>query len=196
MLAPSNPAPHITARLLCWIGQATLLVILSSPVFAQGPAKPADLVKAEAHLSVDRLPAGSKCQILIRLTIDPKWHIGANPKANEDDIPTEVEWKSKHGTKLVQVKYPVGKKYTPEGGDTQRIYDGKDGKVDIRGVLEIPASAAETGEETVEILVNYQACDDSICHRPTTVKLVAKLPVAKPGEPVKQINEKHFAPPK
>jgi uncharacterized protein len=160
-------------------------------VFAQGKTDK-DLVKAEAHLSVDRLPAGDKCQILIRLTIQPEWHIGANPPLDENGYPTKIEWKGKQGTKLTQIKYPTGKKFTQEEGLAQLVYDGK---VDIRGTLEIPASAGGTNED-VEIIVHYQACNDKICRIPATVKLSAKLPVADTGEAVKQINEKLFAPPK
>lgn len=176
---------------LCLVGLLTVFV-QSPDVFAQGKPTEKDLVKAEAHLSVDKLPAGDKCQILIRLTIQTDWHIGANPALDETGYPTKVEWKSKQGTKLTQVKYPPGKKFTPDEGTVQSVYDGK---VDIRGTLEVPASAAGMGEE-VEIVVHYQACNDKICRIPTTVKLAAKLPVAKDGEAVKPQNEKLFAPPK
>lgn len=178
-------------------GRCLMLVALVSPLgLAYGQGKPADkdkdLVKAEAHLSVDRLPAGDKCQILIRLTIQPEWHIGANPALDETGYATKVEWKAKLGTKLTQLKYPPGKKFTPEEGTVQLVYDGK---TDIRGTLEIPASAGGMNEE-VEIIVHYQACNDKICRIPTTARLVAKLPVARPGDAVKPQNEPLFAPPK
>lgn len=152
---------------------------------------PKDLVKAEAHLSTERLPAGDKCQILIRLTIHEGWHTYANPPKSEEDIPTEIEFKGKLGTKLTKLKYPVGAKYDPmDGVDTKLVYDGR---VDIRGVLEVPASASGENEE-MEITVKFQACDDSRCLRPDVVKLKGKLPVSKLGEPVKLVNEKLFPP--
>ncbi len=152
---------------------------------------PKDLVKAEAHLSTERLPAGDKCQILIRLTIHEGWHTYANPPKSEEDIPTEVEFKGKLGTKLVKIKYPVGAKYDPMDGEPPKlVYDGR---VDIRGVLEVPASASGENEE-MEITVKFQACDDSRCLRPDVVKLKGKLPVSKLGEPVKLVNEKLFPP--
>lgn len=176
-----------------WTAVAMLMMPVCSltMVHAENKVSDKELVKAEAHLSVDRLPAGDKCQILIRLTIQPEWHIGANPPLNKEDVVTKVEWKGKLGSKLAQVKYPTGKKFTPETGTAQLVYDGK---VDIKGTLEIPAEAGGQNEE-MEIIVHYQACNDKICRIPTTVKLAAKLPVAKSGEPVKQINEKLFAPP-
>ena len=186
----SCPAAFVAGRCLL------LAAVLSSCGLAYGQAKPTekdkDLVKAEAHLSVDRLPAGDKCQILIRLSIQPDWHIGANPPLDETGYPTKVEWKAKQGTKLTQVKYPPGKKFTPEEGTVQLVYDGK---TDIRATLDVPASAGGMNEE-VEIIVHYQACNDKICKIPTTARLVAKLPVARPGDTVKPQNEPLFAPPK
>ncbi len=180
-----------------WIVRSFAIAAMAAAVLpltlvsAENKPSDKDLVKAEAHLSVDRLPAGDKCQILIRLTVQPEWHIGANPPLNEEDFVTKVEWKGKLGSKLTQVKYPTGKKFVPKGSAPQLVYDGK---VDIRGTLEIPANAGGSDEE-MEIVVHYQACNDMICRIPTTVKLAAKLPVAKQGETVKPINEKLFAPP-
>jgi DsbC/DsbD-like thiol-disulfide interchange protein len=153
------------------------------------PKKEEQQVKIEAHLSVDRLPAGGKCQILIRLTVQPGWHIHANPASSDELVATEVEFKGKQGTKLTNVKYPKGKSIKLENLDAP--ISAYEGKADIRGVLEIPSSAAGQAEE-MEITVKYQACNDEKCLFPTKVKLTGKLPVAKAGEAVKSQNEKLF----
>jgi len=155
------------------------------------PKKKEDQVKIEAHLSVDRLPAGDKCQILIRLTVQPGWHINANPPNPKEFVPTEAEFKGKLGTKLTNVKYPKGKPLEMKDLDTP--VSAYEGKVDIRGVLEVPESAAGQTEE-MEITVRYQACNEERCLIPTKVKLTGKLPVAKVGEGVKSQNEKLFPP--
>lgn len=194
MLAQPVESPCHSVCWKRWPGKIAFVLAVWPLALVHGENKPTekDLVKAEAHLSVDRLPAGDKCQILIRLTVQPEWHIRANtPQNKEEENKTEIEFKGKLGSKLIEVKYPTGKKFTPKGEPTQLVYDGK---VDIRGTLEIPANAAGSSEE-VEIIVRYQACNETICRIPTTVKLAAKLPVAKQGEAVKQINEKLFATP-
>ncbi|MBI1347542.1 hypothetical protein GC163_14780 [bacterium] len=150
-----------------------------------------DKVTAEAHLSVDKLPPGSECKILIRLSIQEGWHINANPAAPEGFIATEVAFKGKHGTQLGQLQYPKGKPIRMQDFDEPvSVYDGK---VNIFGVLKVPESAAGQAEE-MEIVVKYQACDDQKCLIPTSVKLSGKLPVAKTGETVRSINEKLFKP--
>ncbi len=183
------------ARLLHGIALLVALALAASTVPSHAENKPApppkDLVKAEAHLSTDRLPAGDKCQILIRLTIHEGWHTYANPAKSEEDIPTEVEFKGKLGTKLTKLKYPAGAKFDAMDGEPPKlVYDGR---IDIRGILEVPASASGESEE-MEITVKFQACDDTRCLRPDVVKLKGKLPVSRTGEPVKLVNEKLFPP--
>jgi DsbC/DsbD-like thiol-disulfide interchange protein len=146
-------------------------------------------VKPEVHLSVDRLPAGRTCQILIRLTVQPGWHVNANP-ASADTKPTEVALKSTAGTRLTAIKYPKGKLSRPSYADEPvSVYEGR---VDIFGVLAVPESAGGKTDD-IEIAITYQACNDTECLLPKTQKLVAKLPVAAPGEAVKAINQKLFS---
>ncbi len=158
---------------------------------AAGVPKKDDKVKAEAHLSTDKLAPGQECRILIRLNVAPGWHINSNPAKPEGFVATEISFKGKLGTLLKDIKYPVGKSMRMQDQDEPvSVYDGK---VDVFGKLVIPAEAAGMTEE-MEIVVSYQACDDTRCLRPTTVKLSGKLPVAKSGESVRSINEKLFKP--
>ena len=179
-----------------WAFLGTLAAVWTASVWGQSGTpsdakkKKDEKVQIRADLSVDKLPAGDKCQINIRLTIEPGWHINAVPNS-PNTYKTQVEFKGKLGTKLGDLKFPKGKPlHLMDLEEPVSVYDGK---VDIRGVLEIPAAAAGQTED-MEIAVKYQACNDEKCLLPTTVKLVGKLPVAKPGDAVKRINEKLFPP--
>jgi hypothetical protein len=44
----------------------------------------------------------------------------------------------------------------------------------------------------MEIVINYQACNETGCLPPKNIKLTGKLPIAKQGETVKPINGKLF----
>jgi hypothetical protein len=178
-----------------WIcGAALAVIVAASALWAQSSApnapKKDEKVKVEAHLSVDKLPAGGKCQILVRLNIEPGWHISAIPNT-EGTLETEIEFKGKLGTQLTGKKAPKGKLLKLV--DLEEPVSVYDGKIDIRGVLEIPADAAGKTEE-MEIVVKYQACDKDTCLLPTSTRLAGKLAVAKPGETVRSINEKLFPP--
>lgn len=157
---------------------------------AKRPKTP-ELVSGDVYLSVDRLPAGRTCQVLVHLKIADKWHINANPAQPDYMVPTKVTLKSKRGTKLAQVRYPVGEKLEQPGAETPlSIYSHH---ADILGVIEVPVSAAGGNEElTVEI--KYQACNDKQCLPIKTLTLSLPVPVAKQGEPVKAINAKLFPP--
>lgn len=165
--------------------------LLVAQADAPTPGKKADKIKAEAHLSVDKLPPGGECQVLIRLTIEPGWHINTNPANPKDFVATEVSIVSQQGAKLAELKYPKGKAIQMKDFDEKVwVYDGK---VDFRGKLTVPASAAGKTDE-IDIVVKYQACDDEKCLLPTTYKLKGKLPVAASANDVKSINEKLFPP--
>jgi len=156
--------------------------------------KKSAVVTGQAYLSVDRLPAGKTCKVLVQLQIAEGWHIHANPSGDpEIDIATELDLDSKLGIELTKVAYPPGKKV--ERGDDEKPQSLYLGKVNLIGQLEVPASAAGRREE-LTVTVAFQACNDAQCLPPKKLKLTLPVTVANTDEPVKQINEALFAPPK
>ncbi|HTN03089.1 MAG TPA: protein-disulfide reductase DsbD domain-containing protein, partial [Planctomycetaceae bacterium] len=151
--------------------------------------KKKEVATAQACLSVDRLPAGGTCQILVRFKLEEGWHANANPPSAENYIPTTLTIESALGCKLLDAKYPKGKPFKME--DTPEPVSVYEGAVEFRGMIEIPAEAAGKVDE-MEIKVKYQACNAKTCLAPKVVSLKGKIAVAGPGETVKQINAKHF----
>jgi hypothetical protein len=162
---------------------------------AEPPKKPAKMehVQGKAYLSVDRLPAGGTCQVLLYLKIDEPWHINANPPTDEFAVPTELSLKSKQGVKLGAIRYPAAEKLEVKGQDEPLLIYRK--QAVIRATLEIPAAAAGKSDE-LTFQLDYQACNDTTCLRPQKLTLTLPVAVARKGEPVKAINEKLFNPPK
>jgi len=179
---PTNPAP-LTDKLP-----------KSSP--KSEPAektKKTDIIAAEAHLNVDRLPAGGSCRVAMVLDVKEGWHINQNPPDPEFQSPTTFTIKTKLGSKLLNVKYPKGHKFTPPGApEPIVVYEGQ---VVLFGTIEVPEDAAGKMEE-FELLVKYQACSDDRCEPPKTLTLKGSVEVASVGEKVKTINDKLFNPPK
>lgn len=176
--------PRLALFLVGWVAQG------SSPrevAWAQAKGRE-EIVKAEAHLNVDRLPAARRCRFLVRLTIAPGWHIGAH-KVSEDQVPTEVQLKSQLGTKILTIEYPKGKRESLSYSSSPVwVYERR---VDLYADLEVPESAGGM-KERLEILIRYQACNDEQCLLPKTIKLAAELPVAARGESVREINAALF----
>lgn len=148
-----------------------------------------ELVTGRAYLSTDKLPPGGTSQFLVLLDVKEGWHINANPPSQEHLIPTKVTFKSKAGAKLSDPKYPKGHGFKFEGEEAE--VDVYEGEVAIRGVVTVPEKAAGQMDE-MEISITYQACNDTGCRPPKTIKLTGKLAVANRGETVKNINARLF----
>lgn len=153
-----------------------------------------EIVTGQVFLSVDRLPAGKTARVLVQLQIADGWHIHANPPGDpEIDIATELEMNSKLDIALKEARFPIGKKADRgEGEKPQLLYTGK---VSVIGEIEVPAQAGGRRDELV-FLIGYQACNDNRCLRPKKLKLTLPVAVARPGEPVRPVNEALFAPSK
>jgi uncharacterized protein YyaL (SSP411 family) len=152
-----------------------------------------EILTAEAHLNVEQLPAGSTCRIALIVDVKEGWHINQNPPADESQIPTTFTMKTKHGSKLTNVKYPKGHKFEFPGFlEPLLVYEGQ---IVLFGTIEVPEDAGGKIEE-FELQVRYQACSSDRCEPPKNLKLSGKVEVAPAGQPVKKINDKLFSPPK
>jgi uncharacterized protein len=100
-------------------------------------------------------------EILVTLTIDPGYHLNANPASIDYLIPTVVTVLSAPDAKIT---YPVGHvfkpKFSPEGIS---VYEGS---VAIR--VEAPKGALAAAANT-PLSVEVQACDAQICLPPATL---------------------------
>jgi len=149
-------------------------------------------VDIHAFLSVDKLPAGGKFKVAMRVAVKKDWHINTN-KPVPDYLPkTRLLIKSKLGTKLVGKKFPPVKK-KKANGEESHYYDGT---ITVFGLVEVPKSALGKTEE-LTLTLEYQACNDVLkrCLQPTSVSKTGKLMVVDPSK-VKQINKEKFALPK
>ena len=204
---------RIIPGIVCWLimGHALLPVSMSQagepgriqktaaanedeqePLVAVASVKLGELQKnekiaAKAFLSVDRLPAGGTCDIVIVVDVLEGWHINAN--AAKEVIPTQVTAGFAHKTEIQEWRYPKGHEIDIEGFDKPiPVYDGR---VYFLGKVSVPATAA--GEtENVELSILHQACKKD-CSVPTRLKLTGTVPVAGVGEKVRPANQRLFA---
>jgi thiol:disulfide interchange protein len=136
-------------------------LLVAAPVLAQA-TKSDSVVKAK--VTADK-PVGGKQVVTITLEIDPKYHLYANPVGNPDFEASQVKVDVSSARKLESVKidYPPGKlKKDATAGD----YKEYKGKVTIKA--NVQRAKDDTGPLTVSIKI--QACDDSKCLFPSTIK--------------------------
>jgi uncharacterized protein YyaL (SSP411 family) len=166
----------------------------SAPQSAGKGQKKPEVVTANAFLSVDRLPPGGTCKLLVQLAIAEGWHIHANPAGDpEFDLATELSVKSALGTELTKIRFPAGQKVSRGPGEKPLLQYA--GRANLLGLLEVPADIAGRKDE-LTIEVTFQACNDVQCHPPKTITLKLPVAVANKGEAVKSINDRLFATPK
>ncbi|MFN4260005.1 MAG: protein-disulfide reductase DsbD domain-containing protein [Gemmataceae bacterium] len=125
------------------------------------PRKSDSVVKINATAS--RPTANGQQVVMIYLTIDPGWHLYANPVGHEDMEEMQTTLTVKNAP--AQVYYPPGKMYKDKRIDAEfRIYEGK---VTIQAVVQRAAGSSQP----LELFLKMNACDDEKCLLPATVKV-------------------------
>ena len=71
------------------------------------PASPEELIRIEAA-PVEIAPGG-RAVARVKVTIQPGWHVNANPPALEYNIATKVDLDGSHGLTAGRARYPAGK---------------------------------------------------------------------------------------
>jgi len=133
-------------------------------VQAGGVKKSDSLVKAKAE--ADKIGADGKQTVKIMLTVDKGWHIYANPVGNPDQesAATTVTISGKTKPKDVKIEYPKGKLVKDMLVGNYIVYEGD---VVVKAVVE--RAKGDTGP--LEVSVKLQACNESTCLLPATIKL-------------------------
>jgi hypothetical protein len=140
-------------------------LIAMALAMAQAAPKPIET----AHLTVTPAvgtPKAGKIPLHVDVTPGPNMHVYAPGQPGyvaivltlDADAPATVAGKA---------RYPAGEKvFMPVLNETQLVY-GKP----FRITQEVVLRDAKGGPTTITGALRYQACDDRICYRPTTVKV-------------------------
>ena len=133
---------------------------------ARGPATSVKFVKASA--ADVQIPAGGSAEATVTLTIQPGYHVNANPPTFSYLRPTEVLVQTGEGVSVGFITYPnkLIKKFS-FAEEPLAVYEGS---AAIKVMLKaIPAAAK--GARSLPTKLNVQACDDQVCYPPGTLEL-------------------------
>jgi uncharacterized protein YyaL (SSP411 family) len=138
------------------------------------------LVAATARLAGETKTAvtpGSEFEAVIKLTIEPSWHINANPTGVAELKPTTLDLDAESGkvATLLKVLYPAGeaKVLRSLGMERVSLYERD---VQIRARLRI-AEEAKPGSAVLKFALTYQPCNDRLCQRPARLEIPLNISV-------------------
>lgn len=185
-LAPRSPRPPLAARgghprgrvLTGLVASAFLAAAASTPLLVPRPAAGADPdaretlradgatdaeeLRSEAHLRAHllRVP-GEPSRLVLRIQLDPGWHVNANPASLPSLVATAVE--APDPQVRFEARYPAGESFWPEfAAEPIQVYSGH---LEI-GLL-LPAGAPEPER----LALRFQACDARVCLPPGRLEL-------------------------
>jgi len=125
-------------------------------------------VSVSAQLDSPTYARGQRVGLTVELQIEDGWHIYGKP-IPEGFWPTTVEVKAGKGVRVEEVHWPKPVPFEMEGLDEK--FFAYSGTVRARTHLVL----LTTGDQTIEVVVRFQACNDRTCAPPGEV--VLKLPI-------------------
>ena len=140
-----------------------VLTLVTTAFAAKSPyGKAEDIVKISVQKPVTEVQKGKQFTVDLTAIINSSWHINSNKPNDEFLIPSVVSAKGK-GIKLISVKYPKPHELSLSFSETPvSVFEGK---TNIGLTFQILESAA-VGKQQVEVVLDYQACNDVSCLPP------------------------------
>jgi len=131
---------------------------------ASGPGP----VSARLAQPIERLRVGEDAEIRIAVEIADGWHINSDEPSIEWLIPTSLAFELPAGVEVAEVRYPapIVRQLKLGGSQDLELYEGV---VEIAARLRYPTASDSPGEPVA--LLRYQACNDTLCLRPTSLRI-------------------------
>ncbi len=150
-----------------------LFIILSFipiKLFAQPQT---NLVSVNVESKELKIEAGSTLNIVLIIKIENGWHINSNKPNDEFLIPSVISLKA-NGIELTSIKYPDAHNINLSFSDKPvSVFKGE-----TKAQLILSADKnAPLGKQTVNIKLNYQACNDQSCMPPNSAFAEIELDV-------------------
>ncbi len=144
----------------------------------------------KVRLVTDRAPAvaGGDLRLAAEISVEPGWHVNTDDPGDEFSWPTTIEFELPDGWLNPVVSFPGGKALEFEFSETPIMV--WDETAVIIASLAVPESAA--GDLRLRISVTAQACNNTQCLPPETVRTGVDITIAPPGSPSSPINGEFF----
>lgn len=154
--------------------------------FSEKP--PVQKLSTEGYLSLDKVQPGSQFQIAVIVEVAEGWHINANP-AGENLIATEVLLPDIPAVAFGEVVYPIGDVLDIDSIGRAPVYHDTL-TIGIQAAL---LQTAPIQPMTLELQLQYQACNDEQCLFPEKLPVTIPIDVVGIEQTVQRVNEAIFA---
>jgi hypothetical protein len=115
---------------------------------------------------------GSTVRLAVEVEMLPGMHVNANPPTHDWLIPVEVSITGADGVGVIESFYPEAEsRKFPYDDEPYLVYEGT---FVVGLILAVDADIPAGGRE-LEVVLGYQACDDTACYAPTDTSV--KLPI-------------------
>jgi DsbC/DsbD-like thiol-disulfide interchange protein len=157
---------------------AALLSVHSAVASAAAP------LTAQATVSPATLALGDSAEVTVSVALEPGWHINSHAPKLDFLIPTALEFELPEGVRVVRVDYPtpVTRSLRSLSDQALELYEGSF-VIRARLVYERLSPARD-----LAAVLRYQACNDTVCLRPTMVRVSLDLEVARAERHAKQVS--------
>ena len=171
--------------------KTALLVFLVAAIAIPGVAQTFESEPVfQVRLLPDRVPAvaGDDFRLAVEISVERGWHVNSDDPGDEFSLPTEVEFELPDGWLMPVLSFPDGEKLDFDFSDTP-IEVWEDHTV-IVGHLSVPETAS--GDLRLRVAVTAQACNNTQCLPPETVRTGLDVTVAAVGASSTPANEALF----
>jgi DsbC/DsbD-like thiol-disulfide interchange protein len=149
-----------------------------------------DVVGVKPYISKIRIRAGDTFKVALLVQISPGWHIHAHELLDDFLIPTDFTIDEKEKISILKYSYPdpISEKFDYSDNELQ-IYDGDT----LIGALIKTEKDLSPGTHKMNGRFQYQACDDSSCVAPKTIKLEILINIVGSGGLSEVVHEEIFS---
>jgi hypothetical protein len=124
------------------------------------------------------LSPGKTGQLVVKLRVDPGWHVNSNKPTESYLIPTVMKVDVPAPLRTQPPKYPAGKSvllsFSPK---PLSLYEGT---VAWKVPVTVPPGTP-AGAKRIAVQVQYQACDTKSCQPPSTLRVSVPAQIAGTG---------------
>lgn len=147
-----------------------VLLLITTSVYSQ------KILSISISQSHSKIKSGENLYLILKVKIDPEWHINSN-KPNEDFlIPSDVSIVSDDGFLLSQKIFPKAKDIKFDFSDIPvSVFEGE---FEIPLIVRIPDNLSY-GNYKFEVEFSYQACNNQTCLPPDKEKIPVEIGIVK-----------------